>query len=77
MILADHIILSLSDKHGKCNKVVPEKEKIECLNVLGHKFDFDRVKLWIYSKGTQCVQIKPVGLPFTGQPIGSIKENLR
>lgn len=71
--LAFNIILSLSDKHGKYDKVVSEKEKIECLNFLGHKFDFGSESK-IYSKGPQYIQIQRAGLSFIGLPVGFIKE---
>lgn len=41
VILAYNSVLSLCNKHGRGNNVVAEKEKIEFLNFLGHKFDFD------------------------------------
>lgn len=67
MILACSTILSLSDKHGKYSNMAPEKEKIECFNFLSINLILTvRAKMWVYSQGAECVQIKPVGLCFTG-----------
>lgn len=55
--------------------MVPKKEEIECLNFLGHKSDLDSESKNVnLLKGAQYVQIKPVGLSFTGHPIRFIQE---